>query len=161
MISLSKGEPGSCSPNYCRKKGIIIMHIILSLFLSLLLTISSPGILGAKTDSKAAKSPPKPTLPVQDLEAAATDLQENIKDLRHNINSWRKIQWDSQLTPVAKKQWRDKAATYLQECEAYYDLLAKVDAKKLPKSELSRRFLNDRQTFQREVQYLRQTLQQP
>jgi hypothetical protein len=137
------------------------MRTPLSLVFCLFLILGGPGILGAKSDPKAAKSPPKPTQPIQNLETAVADLQDNIKDLRHNISSWRKIQGDARLTPVEKKQWRDRAQSYLQECEDYNDLLAKVDANKLPKSEVSRRFLNDRQTFQREVQYLRQTLQQP
>jgi hypothetical protein len=137
------------------------MRAVLSLVFSLFLILGSPGILGAKTDPKAAKKPSKPTQSIQDLETATADLQENIKDLRHNINSWRKMQGDNQFTPVEKKQWRDKAQDYLQECESYNDLLTKVDANKLPKSEVSRRFLEERKTFQREVQYLRQTLQQP
>jgi hypothetical protein len=137
------------------------MSTILSLVFSLFLILGGPGTLGAKTAPKDTKKAPKPTQSIQDLETATADLQENIKDLRRNINMWQKIQWDVNLSPEEKKKWRDKANSYLQECEAYNDLLAKVDAKKLPKSEASRRFLNEKQTFQRELQYLRQTLQMP
>jgi hypothetical protein len=134
------------------------MSTIMSVVFSLVLIFSGPDLLWAKTGKKPA---PKPPQSVMDLETATADLQENTKDLRQNITSWRKIQWDSQLTPAEKKQWRDKANTYLQECEAYNDLLDKVEAKKLPKSEVSRRFLAERQTFQRELQFLRETLKKP
>jgi hypothetical protein len=137
------------------------MNPIFSLMLSLFLVLGGPGLLAAKTAPKDTQKPPPPTQSLQDLETATADLQENIKDLRRNITMWQKIQWDASLTPAEKKGWRDKAKMYLQECEAYNDLLARVDAKKLPKSDMSRRFLNDRTIFLREVQYLRETLQQP
>jgi hypothetical protein len=137
------------------------MSIILSVVLSLFLILGGPGILVAKTGPKETQKGPKVTQPIQDLETAAADLQENIKDLRHNIHSWQKIHWDAKLPPEERKKWRTKADGYLQECEAYNDLLTKVDAKKLPKSEASRRFLDERQTFQRELQNLRQVLQLP
>ncbi len=137
------------------------MSIIMSLIVSLALILAGPELLGAKTDPKPAQpvKPHKLAPPVKDLETATVDLQENTKDLRRNITSWRKIQWDPQLTAAEKKVWRDKANTYLQECEDYNDLLNKVDAKKLPGSEVSRRFLTERRTFQRELQYFRETLQ--
>lgn len=138
------------------------MSTLMSLIFSLLLILAGPELLWAKTDPKPAQAV-KPTMaqPIKDLETATADLQENTKDLRRNITSWRKIQWDSHLTPAEKKNWRDKANSYLQECEDYNALLDKVDAKKLPKSEVSRRFLMERQTFQRELQYLRETIQKP
>jgi hypothetical protein len=144
------------------------MSVIMSLIVSLVLILAGPALLGAKTDPKPAQPvtskpaqpvKPKLALPVKDLETATVDLQENTKDLRRNITSWRKIQWDPQLTAAEKKVWRDKANTYLQECDDYNDLLNKVDAKKLPASEVSRRFLTERRTFQRELQYFRETLQ--
>jgi hypothetical protein len=146
------------------------MFTIMSLIFSLVLFLAGPDLLWAKTDptpaqpvkSKPAQpAKPKQSQPVKDLETSTADLKENTKDLRSNITSWRKIQWDSNLTPTEKKQWRDKANTYLQECEAYNALLEKVDAKKLPKSEVSRRFLTERSNFQRELQNLRETMQKP
>jgi hypothetical protein len=137
------------------------MSTFLSLVCSLMLILAGPGLLWAKSSPKAAKSTPPATQSVKDLEAATADLQENIKDLRRNITNWRKIQWDAQLNPAEKKTWRAKAEAYRQECEAYNELLGKIDAKKLPKSEVSTRFLTARQTFQRELQYLREILQTP
>ncbi len=146
------------------------MFTIMSLIFSFFLILAGPEILWAQsppTLAQPAKPMPaksaKPTLvqPVKDLETATADLQENIKDLRRNITSWRKIQWDSQLAPAEKKSWRDKAKAYLQECEDYNALLDKVDAKKLPKSEAGRRFLTERRIFQGELQYFRETLQKP
>jgi hypothetical protein len=127
------------------------MHTIVSLIFTILLILSGPELLGAKTAPQ----------PVPDLETATVELQENTKDLRRNITSWRKIQGDAQLSPAKKKIWRDKAKTYLRECEAYNVNLDKVDAKKLPNSELSRRFLLEKQTFQRELQYFQEILQEP
>jgi hypothetical protein len=146
------------------------MSTIMSLIFCLVLILAGPELLGAKTDPKPAQpvkskpaKPAKPTLaqPVQDLETATVDLQENIQDLRRNITSWRKIQWDSHLSPVEKKNWRDKATTYLQECEDYNALLDKIDAKKLPESKVSQHFLTERRIFQRELQSLRETLKIP
>lgn len=137
------------------------MSTIVSVVVCLLLILTSPGFLWAKPAPKAKKNATKPPQSVQELETATADLKENTKDLRHNITNWRKIQSDSQLSPAEKKQWRHKATTYLQECEAYNDLLARVDTKKLPKSELTRRFLAERQIFQRELQFLKETLQMP
>jgi hypothetical protein len=137
------------------------MSTILPLLISLFLVLSGPQLLGAKTAPKADKTPPEATASVKDLEAAAADLEENIKDLRRNITNWRKIQQDSQLTGADKKKWRRKAEAYLQECEAYEDMLAGIDAKKIPQSEVRNRFLSSRQTFQRELQYLRETLHTP
>jgi hypothetical protein len=137
------------------------MSTILPLLVSLFLVLSGPQLLGAKTAPKADNKKPETTASVKDLEAAAADLEENIKDLRRNITNWRKIQHDAQLTPAEKKSWREKADTYLKECEAYEDVLAKIDAKKMPESEVRNRFLKARQTFQRELNYLRETLQMP
>ena len=134
------------------------MTTIISLIFSCALILAGPEFLWAKA---APKTAPKPPQSVQDLETTIVDLQENTKDLRHNITSWQKIQWDANLTLAEKMQWRHKAQDYLQECEAYNDLLARVDAKKLPKSEVSRRFLTERQTFQRELESLRETMQKP
>jgi hypothetical protein len=134
------------------------MFSIMPVVFSLMLIFTGPGLLWAKAAKKTAPKPPQAT---QDLETAMNDLKENTKDLRHNITSWQKIQGDSRLTPAEKKQWRDKADAYLQECEAYNELLAKVDAEKLPDSNLSRRFLTERQTFQRELQFFRETLKMP
>jgi hypothetical protein len=133
----------------------------MSLIFSLVFILAGPELLWAK-----AKADPKPTQSVatrsdKELETAIVDLQENTKDLRRNITSWRKIQWDAGLTPAEKKNWRNKANTYLQECEDYNAVLEKVDAQKIPKTEVSRRFLMERQTFQRELQYLRETMQKP
>jgi hypothetical protein len=136
------------------------MPIICSLILSMLLIASGSGLLWAKTIPKTAKSAPQ-SQSLQDLESATVDLQENIKDLRRNITNWQKIQKNAQVTPAEKKSWRDKAASYLQECEAYDDTLGKIDAKKLPKSEVSNHFLAARKTFRQELQYLRETLQGP
>jgi hypothetical protein len=137
------------------------MSTILPLLVSLFLVLSGPQLLGAKTAPKADKKTPEATASVKDLEAAAADLEENIKDLRRNITNWRKIQHDAQLSPAEKKKWRHKADTYLQECEAYGDMLAGIEAKKIPQSEVRNRFLSARQTFQRELQYLRETLHTP
>ena len=137
------------------------MSIILSLLISLFLVLTGPQLLGAKTAPKAGKTSPETTASVKDLEAAAADLEENIKDLRRNITNWRKIQHDAQLTPAEKKSWREKADTYLKECAADEDVLAKIDAKKMPESEVRNRFLRARQTFQRELHYLRETLHTP
>lgn len=161
MIFRSRGKPVNYFRNYWNKKGVIHMSTLISVVLSLLLIMGSPGFLWAKTTPKVKKTVTPPPQSVQDLETATADLKENTKDLRHNITSWRKIQWDSQLPPAEKKQWREKADTYLQECEAYNELLAKVDVKKLPKSEVSRRFLAEKQTFQRELQFFRETLKMP
>lgn len=136
------------------------MPTICSLILSMVLIASGSGVLWAKTVPKTAKSAPQ-SQSLQDLKAATVDLQENIKDLRRNITNWRKIQKDAQLTPAEQKSWRDKANTYLQECEAYDDALSKIDEKKLPKSEVSNHFLTARKTFRQELQYLRETLQGP
>jgi hypothetical protein len=137
------------------------MSSIVTLLLWLCLVLGGAHRLEAKTDPKGAKTPPPATQSTAELETSVAELQENIKDLRRNISSWRKIQGDANLTSEEKKQWRTKAQEYLQECESYDELLTKINANKLPKSEVSRRFLDDRKTFQREVQYLRQTLQQP
>ncbi len=137
------------------------MSTILSLLFCLSLILTGPQLLGAKTSPKAQKTSPEATASVKDLESATADLEENIKDLRRNITSWRKIQYDAQLTAAEKKNWRDKADTYLRECEAYDDVLGQVNAKKMPQSEVKSRFLAARQTFQREMQYLRETLQRP
>jgi exonuclease VII small subunit len=137
------------------------MSITISLLFSLILILTGPELLWAKSAPKAGKNAAEATESVRDLEAATADLQENIKDLRRNITSWRKIQNDGQLSQAEKKVWRDKANSYVQECEAYNELLVKINAKKLPKSEVSKRFLTARETFQRELQYLRETLQMP
>ena len=135
------------------------MSTILTVVCSLMLILTGPELLWAKT-SKAVKSPPA-TQSVKELEEATADLQENTKDLRRNITSWKRIQWDAQLSPDDKKGWRRKAEAYLQECEAYDELLSKIDLKKLPKAEIRTRFLTARQTFRRELQYLRESLQSP
>ena len=137
------------------------MSIILPLLVSLLLVLTGPQLLGAKTAPKPSKTPPEATTSVKDLESATTDLEENIKDLQRNITNWRKIQHDAQLTSTEKKSWRNRADTYRKECEAYEDVLAGIDAKKMPESEAKNRFLRARQTFQRELHYLRETLQMP
>ena len=137
------------------------MSTIISLIFSLILILTGPELLWAKSAPKADKKAAGATESVKDLEAATADLQENIKDLRRNITSWRKIQNDGQLSQAEKKVWHDKANSYVQECEAYNELLVKINAKKLPKSEVSKRFLTARETFQRELQYLRETLQMP
>jgi hypothetical protein len=137
------------------------MSTIISLIFSLILVLTSPEFLWAKSAPKAGTKAAVATESVKDLEAATADLQENIKDLRRNITSWRKIQNDGQLSRAEKKVWRDKANSYVQECEAYNELLIKINAKKLPKSEVSKKFLTARETFQRELQYLRETLQMP
>jgi hypothetical protein len=138
------------------------MRTIVPLIFSLFLILAGPELLRAKSAPTPAQSvKPASIQSVKDLETATADLQENTKDLRRNITNWRKIQWDSQLTPAEKKNFRDKAKIYLEECDAYNAVLDKVDAKKLPNSEAGRRFLMERQTFQRELQYLRETLQKP
>ena len=142
-------------------KGAISMSIIVSMMLSLFLTLTGPHLLWAKTSLKANKTAPETTAGVKDLESATADLQENIKDLRRNITSWRKIQGNPQIGQAEKKNWRQKAESYLQDCEAYDEVLKKVDTQKLPPSEVSNRFLAERRTFQRELQYLRETLQKP
>ena len=80
------------------------MSIILPLLVSLLLVLTGPQLLGAKTAPKAGKTSPETTASVKDLESATADLEENIKDLRRNITNWRKIQHDAQLTPAEKKE---------------------------------------------------------
>jgi len=137
------------------------MSTTISLIISLILISTGPELLWAKSSPKAGKNAAGATESVKNLETATADLQENIKDLRRNITSWRKIQNDGQLSQAEKKVWRDKANSYVQECEAYNELLVKINAKKLPESEVSKKFLTARETFQRELQYLRETLQMP
>ncbi len=126
------------------------MPYLLALCLLVCLSLLSPA-------SVLAKTPPPPS----DLEVVISDLKENIKDLQHNIASWRKIQWDSNLTPDQKKTWRQKAQDYLQECQDYKALLDRVNADKLPKSDAGRRFLLEKENFQKELQVLQEVLQQP
>jgi hypothetical protein len=130
------------------------MSVSFSIFLTLVLLLAVPEFLWAK------KTPP-PAPATQDLELVTADLKENIQDLRKNITNWRRIQWDSQLTAAEKKDWRLKAQTYLEECREYAAILAKVDEKKLPKSKASRQFLQERLTFQKELQNFQEVLQQP
>lgn len=137
------------------------MSKIICLLFSLLLILTGPDPLRAKPPVKKDKITPATSGSVKDLEAATAELQENIKDLRRNITSWRKIQQDAGLSQAEKKNWHTKAGIYLAECEAYDETLKKIDAKKLPRSEVSSRFLTERQTFQREMHYLRETLQGP
>jgi hypothetical protein len=140
------------------------MPTICSVLVCLVFIVSGSGPAWAKTTQKktpkTAKSAQQ-SKSLKDLETATVDLQENTKDLRRNITNWRKIQKDGQLTSAEKKNWRDKANTYLQECEAYEDALGKIDPQKLPKSEVSNHFLAARKDFQRELHYLRETLQGP
>lgn len=130
------------------------MSFAVCLILSLVLLFCAPEQLEAKKTSPPAQS-------TQNLEVVTADLKENIQDLRKNITNWRRIQWDPQLTAEAKKDWRLKAQTYLQECREYAAMLDKVDEKKLPKSPASRQFLQERLTFQKELQYFQEVLQQP
>lgn len=137
------------------------MPIIFSFLCILFLTVSGPQFLMAKTLSQAGPKHQEATSTEKELASATNDLTENIKDLRKNITNWRKIQSDGQLTAIEKKSWREKAENYLHDCEAYNDSLISINAKKLPQSEVSSHFLAERQTFQRELNYLRETLHKP
>lgn len=116
--------------------------------------LATPPFLAAKT----AAPPPDSA---QELATITSELQENIKDLRRNITSWQQISQDARLPASEKQQWRQKAQAYLQECQAYSDLLARVDPKKLPKTAIADSFLHERQNFLREIQFFAEMLQEP
>ena len=130
------------------------MSVPLAIILALVVLLGAPELVWAK------KTPP-PVQSTQNLELVTADLKENIQDLRKNITNWRRIRWDAQLSAAEKKDWRLKAQTYLQECREYAAMLDKVDEKKLPKSQASRQFLQERLTFQEELQNFQEVLQQP
>lgn len=130
------------------------MSVSCAILLSLIVFLGTPEFVWAK-------KPPAPVPPTQNLELVTADLKENIEDLRKNLTNWRRIQWDPQLSAAEKKHWRLKAQTYLQECREYSDMLDRVDEKKLPESQASRLFLQERQTFQKELSNFQEVLGQP
>ncbi len=114
----------------------------------MLLFLAVPGLAAAATVGE----------PSADLETVTAELVENVKDLRRNINSWVKIAADTSLAPAEKKHWQAKAQDYLRECQAYGALLQRLEAKKLGDSPAARRFLAERQVFQRELQFFESIL---
>jgi len=127
------------------------MPSILPLIFSFFFFVGSVAPLSAETVQP----------PVKDLEAAVADLQENLKDLRRNIAAWRKIRGEAQLSQTEKDSLRDRAKAYLQECQDYMAALERVDVKKIPPSEALTRFTEERRTFQRELLYFHEVLEEP
>jgi|GEM_PF-4448402 len=121
-------------------------------------------LLAASLPAAAAQGPAiakgaSPTA-LQELTTVTAELQENTKDLRRNITHWQRIARDPQLPAAEKKQWHHKAQEYLQECLAYNTLLTQVDVKKIPDRTQADNFLAARRTFQQELQYFQEILQQ-
>ncbi|WP_449245534.1 hypothetical protein [Desulfobacca acetoxidans] len=119
--------------------------------------------VGGTLDADAGQSENSRTTPPQtaDWHQAVEELKANIKELRSNTASLVKIKQDSHLSATDRKTWLDKAKAYSKECVAYLAALDKLNTRQLQKDDQGRLLLQEKQAFQRELQYFREVLEKP